>query len=125
MLQVNKSPALADRAPSAFAGAGQSNGPPEMSPAELIASLAGFFRRQYPVVLFVLLLAVGLGAVYLLTTPARFIGRAAMIIDTRKVQLFQQLPGMTMVEDPIRREIVRRIHEVRRSGRGLAGTGNA
>src|ERR1700730_17036482 len=90
MLQVNKSPALADRAPAGFADAGQGNGPPEMSPAELMASLAGFFRRQYPVVLFVLLLAVGLGAVYLLTTPAGFIGRAAMIIDTRKVQLFQQ-----------------------------------
>jgi succinoglycan biosynthesis transport protein ExoP len=81
MLQTTKPIAGVDRHPT----------PPEVaSPAELYAAVLAFLRRQFPVILFVLVLTFGLGAVYLFTTPPRFTGQASLIIDTRKVQLFQQ-----------------------------------
>jgi succinoglycan biosynthesis transport protein ExoP len=46
--------------------------------------------RQYPIVFFVFFLAVGLGGVYVISTPQSFTAQTAMLIDTRKVQLFQQ-----------------------------------
>jgi succinoglycan biosynthesis transport protein ExoP len=60
------------------------------SPAEIYASFRSFIRRQYPLLLFVVLLSLGLGTAYLLTTPPSYTAYATMIIDTRKVQLFQQ-----------------------------------
>jgi succinoglycan biosynthesis transport protein ExoP len=81
MLQIDKSPPVADRSAAT----------PELaSPTELYASLIALLRRQFPVIIFVLLITMALGAVYLFTTPPMFTGQAAMIIDTRKVQLFQQ-----------------------------------
>jgi polysaccharide biosynthesis transport protein len=61
-----------------------------VSPAELIASFRELLRRQYPIILTVALLVVGLGFVHLFTAPTRFTASASLIIDTRKVQLFQQ-----------------------------------
>jgi succinoglycan biosynthesis transport protein ExoP len=61
-----------------------------LSADDLLRALFGFLRRQYPVILFVLVLVLGLGAVYLFTTPPSFTAQAMMIIDSRKVQLFQQ-----------------------------------
>ena len=58
--------------------------------AETISSITGVIRRQLPIFLVVIALSVGLGLVYLLTTPSRFTAKATMVIDTRKVQLFQQ-----------------------------------
>ena len=78
MLQIEKAPPLSDRGVSE---------PP--SQAELLSALVGFLRRQYPLILFVLAATVGLGAVYLFTTPPLYTGKASMIIDTRKVQVFQ------------------------------------
>jgi polysaccharide biosynthesis transport protein len=60
------------------------------SPAELLTAFVAFLRRQYPVIVFMLLLVMAAGAVYLFTTPPSFTGEAKLIIDTRKVQLFQQ-----------------------------------
>src|SRR5580704_16837223 len=82
MLQIDKS--LAATAPD------HAEGTPELSAAELLASVIGFARRQVPVVAFVLVLVVSLGAVYLFTTPPRYTGHVALIIDSHKIQLFQQ-----------------------------------
>lgn len=81
MLQIDKSPSVVDRSVAA---------PEFVSPAELYARSIAFARRQFPVIVFVLLLTAALGAVYIFTTPPRFTGQATLIIDTRKVQLFQQ-----------------------------------
>lgn len=61
-----------------------------MSPAQTLHEAIGFLRRQYTIIVFAALLSVALGAVYLFTAPPRFTAEAAMIIDTRKVQLMQQ-----------------------------------
>src|SRR4029077_4427975 len=61
-----------------------------ISPAELVRSFIAFLRRQLPTILFIALLTTALGVVYLLTTPPSYTAHASMIIDTRKVQLFQQ-----------------------------------
>jgi succinoglycan biosynthesis transport protein ExoP len=58
--------------------------------AELLGSCVGFIRRQYGVILFVLSLCIALAAVYVYTAPPRYSALAKMIIDSRRVQLFQQ-----------------------------------
>jgi succinoglycan biosynthesis transport protein ExoP len=83
MLQIDKSPSVA--APDRGAST-----PDVASPAELYAAFVAFVRRQFPVLLFVMLLIVGLALVYIFTTPPRFTGTAELIIDTHKIQLFQQ-----------------------------------
>jgi succinoglycan biosynthesis transport protein ExoP len=60
------------------------------SPSELFATSVAFVRRQYPIILFVLMLTLALGTVYLFTAPTRYTGEAVLIIDTHKVQLLQQ-----------------------------------
>src|SRR5262245_56259285 len=62
------------------------------SVAELFRIFVGFLRRQYPVIVLVFLLAIGLGGLYLYITPSKFSAQARIVIDTRKVQLFQQQP---------------------------------
>ena len=57
---------------------------------EALESFAGFVRRQFPVILFVLLLTLAVVAVFLFATPPRYAAQAKLIIDSRKVQLFQQ-----------------------------------
>lgn len=47
-------------------------------------------RRQMPIVLLAVTTAIGLGLVYLWATPPSFTATATVVIDTRKVQLFQQ-----------------------------------
>lgn len=81
MLQIDKAKPAAELAPTAPAGP---------SPGELYATLVAFLRRRYPLILLVIACAVGLGAVYLVTAAPMYTGRAAMIIDTRKVQVLQQ-----------------------------------
>lgn len=81
MLQTTKPLGVVDR----------NSAPPDVaSPAELYAAFVAFLRRQYPVILFALLLIVGLGTVYLFTTPPKYMGVAVMVIDSKKTQLFQQ-----------------------------------
>src|SRR6516162_6550947 len=57
---------------------------------EVLESFAGFVRRQFPVILFVLLLTLAVVTVFLFATPPRYAAQAKLIIDSRKVQLFQQ-----------------------------------
>src|ERR1700761_4193655 len=60
------------------------------SPAELYAAYIAFVCRQYPVIIFVLLLILSLAALYIFTAPPRYTGEAVLIIDTHKLNLFQQ-----------------------------------
>lgn len=65
-------------------------GADQLSPRDLALSVIKGARRQYPIILTVVAAVVVLGLTYLLTTPARYTATATMVIDTRKVQLFQQ-----------------------------------
>jgi polysaccharide biosynthesis transport protein len=60
-----------------------------VSPAELYASLIGFVRRQYSVIVFVSLLALLLGAVYIFTSAPRYTAHAILVIDSHKPQFLQ------------------------------------
>jgi polysaccharide biosynthesis transport protein len=86
MLQVNKPQlvSVSDR--------GGSGGPEFdfISPRQIFTAVEGFVRRQYPVVVFALLLTLGLGAVYLITTPPKYTGTAVLVIDTHKSQVIPQ-----------------------------------
>jgi succinoglycan biosynthesis transport protein ExoP len=57
---------------------------------ELYGTLIGFVRRQFPVVLWAVLLTIGLAAVYLFTTPPLYSAQAKLMIDTGKVQVLKQ-----------------------------------
>jgi succinoglycan biosynthesis transport protein ExoP len=61
-----------------------------LSPAELLRLVVGFLRRQYAVILFLTFVAIAAGSVYLFTTPPSFTALTKLIIDTRKMNLFQQ-----------------------------------
>ncbi len=65
-------------------------GPDYTSLEELFRIFTGFLHRQYPVIIAAFLLVVTLAAVYLFTTPSSFTAFAKLMIDSRKVQLFQQ-----------------------------------
>ena len=55
-----------------------------ISPAELYANAVGFVQRQYSVILFVLLLTLVLGTVYIFTSAPRYTAHAILVIDTHK-----------------------------------------
>src|SRR5437764_2186196 len=59
-------------------------------PVDVLQQAIKFVRRQYVVIAVALAITTMLGIVYLITTPPSFSAFAKMIIDTRKVQLFQQ-----------------------------------
>ncbi len=68
----------------------------EVSHAEYLAKLVGFIRRRFLTILATLPLAIGLAAVYLLTTPPQYQGTADVLVDSgnrAQVQVFQQPPG--------------------------------
>ena len=65
------------------------------SPADTFKSILDFTRRQYPVIVFAMAVSLALGLLYVLTTPPSFTASTTMMIDTKKVQLFQQ----TMLSD--------------------------
>jgi succinoglycan biosynthesis transport protein ExoP len=69
------------------------------SVADLYAAVIGFVRRQFAVVVFVLVLTLGLGAVYIFTAPPRYTGHAVLVIDTHKSQVFA--PDSPLGELPI------------------------
>ena len=59
-------------------------------PEETLAHLVSFIRRQLPVIVFVTLLGMALGVVYLVTTPPSYTAHAKLLVDSRKINLFQQ-----------------------------------
>src|SRR5262245_39722387 len=85
MLQTFKAPTLPYRGAQAPA-----SGPDYASLEELFRIFTGFLHRQYPVIIAAFLLIMTLAAVYLFTTPPSFTAFAKLMIDSRKVQVFQQ-----------------------------------
>src|SRR6516225_764074 len=85
MHQTLKVPTLPDRDAQTAAP-----GPDYMSLEELFRMFTGFLYRQYPVIGVAFLLIMALAAVYLFTTPPSFTAAAKLMIDSRKVQPFQQ-----------------------------------
>src|SRR5208282_2784029 len=81
MLQIDKARSGVEPAPQVADVA---------SAEELYASFIAFLRRQFPVIVFVMLLTLGLAVVYIFTAPPRYTGEAVLIIDTHKLDLFQQ-----------------------------------
>jgi len=80
MLQINKA-RLVEQQPPPVAEF--------VSPAELYAAIIGFIRRQYSVIVFVSLLSLLLGAVYIFTSAPRYTAHAILVIDSHKPQFLQ------------------------------------
>lgn len=80
MLQVNK--------PSSEINRGYAEA--ENSPAQTLTSYVDIVRRQFPTIVAIVSACVILGLLYLFTAAPQFTSTASMVIDTRKVQLFQQ-----------------------------------
>jgi succinoglycan biosynthesis transport protein ExoP len=73
------------------------------TPADLLAIGIGFIRRQFPLVLSVALLTIGLAVTYLFITPPLYSAHARMIINTGKVQVLQR---SVLLEDPVNSTLV-------------------
>ena len=56
---------------------------------QTISAVVALIGRQYPIMIFVMCLCIGLAGVYLLTAPKRFTGTAVLLIDSRKMQGLQ------------------------------------
>ncbi|MGY4344978.1 succinoglycan biosynthesis transport protein ExoP [Bradyrhizobium sp. GM7.3] len=80
MLQVKKPPSEINRD---FAEA-------DGSPSQTLTSYLDIIRRQFPTIIAIVSACVILALLYLFTAAPLFTSTAAMVIDTRKVQLFQQ-----------------------------------
>ena len=82
MLQTNNMQADVDREPTAIIET--------QSGTETLRSFLGFVRRQFSVILFVTILALALGVIYIVTARPSYTAQAQLLIDARKVQVFQQ-----------------------------------
>jgi succinoglycan biosynthesis transport protein ExoP len=82
MLQVTKGSPL----PSSHESAGL-NRPSLEDPLQ---AFTGVIRRHFPIFLILTACSLSLGLLYLFTTPSSYTATATMVIDTRKVQVFQQ-----------------------------------
>ncbi|MBB4260154.1 polysaccharide biosynthesis tyrosine autokinase [Bradyrhizobium sp. CIR3A] len=80
MLQVNKPTSEINRD---FAEA-------DGSPSQSLTSYLDIIRRQFPTMVAIVSACVILALLYLFTAAPQFTSTATMVIDTRKVQLFQQ-----------------------------------
>jgi succinoglycan biosynthesis transport protein ExoP len=64
--------------------------PESFSLSEIAESTSAFVRRQFPIFVFIFACAIGLGLVYLLTTPASYTSHAMLLIDSSKLRILQQ-----------------------------------
>jgi succinoglycan biosynthesis transport protein ExoP len=58
--------------------------------ADLLEQLSGFLRRHYPIFVFIITCALGLGLLYLFTAPPRYTANAMLMIDSSRVRILQQ-----------------------------------
>ncbi|PPQ16842.1 exopolysaccharide biosynthesis protein [Bradyrhizobium sp. AC87j1] len=84
MLRVNKTASEINRENVDF----------ESSSSQPLASYLEIIRRQFPMMLAVLSSCMILALLYLFTAAPEFTSTASMVIDTRKLQLFQQQSGL-------------------------------
>ena len=61
-----------------------------LSHAETLYDFIAFARRQFYVIAFIVALAVSLGVIYTVTARPSYTAQAELMIDARKLQLFQQ-----------------------------------
>ncbi len=73
MLQTTKTPLLEANDPT--------------SPTEILESLTGLIRRQYPVMIGCVAAALFLGLIYMLITPQSFTAQALVMVDPLRIQL--------------------------------------
>lgn len=67
----------------------ESTSPEAPSLEQTLSSAFGLIGRQYPVMIFTLLLCICLGCVYVFTATKRYTGTAVLVIDSRKMQGLQ------------------------------------
>jgi succinoglycan biosynthesis transport protein ExoP len=67
-------------------------GPQEQSEGDSLQAFTSFVRRQFPVIVFVTILAMSLGVIYVITARPRFTAEALLLVDAQKMQVFQQQP---------------------------------
>lgn len=68
---------------------------------QTISSALALVSRQYPVMIFTLLLCICLAGVYVFTAPKRYTGTAILMIDSRKMQGLQTQAQTTGTDNPI------------------------
>lgn len=81
MLQSNKAQIEVNR---------QQTAPEIVSGAVVLQRFLTLVRRQSSVIIFVTVLSLALGSIYLMTARPSYTARAQLLIDARKVQMFQQ-----------------------------------
>jgi succinoglycan biosynthesis transport protein ExoP len=79
MLQINKPTSEINRA----------IGEVEESPSQTLSTFVGMIRRQLPTMLTIVLACLMVALLYLFTAVPQYSSTASIVIDTRKVQLFQ------------------------------------
>lgn len=70
----------------------QETSPPGSSPSEMADIVFGFLRRHYVMILSVALVVLASAAIYVFTTPRSFTAQASLLIDTRRIQVFDRPP---------------------------------
>ena len=81
MLQSNNAQSAIDR---------ERAGPEIISGADALQGFVGLVRRRFFVIFFVALLTISLGLIYCVTVRSSFTAQAQLLIDARKLQVFQQ-----------------------------------
>ena len=81
MLQLNKIRSEVNAEPAA---------PQTLSHAEALYDFLAFARRQFYLIAFVVILATALGIIYSVTARPSYTAQAELMIDARKLQVFQQ-----------------------------------
>jgi succinoglycan biosynthesis transport protein ExoP len=80
---------MLNRTAAPVQSAAQSASPESAESFDLSAAL-GFARRQWPTIVGAMIIAIACAVVYLLVAQPRYLANANLLLDTRKLQLFQQ-----------------------------------
>jgi polysaccharide biosynthesis transport protein len=87
MLDFDKSRLLDRKAPLEFRDVALT---PNLSSKHLISDFISFVGRQYFIIVVVAAIAVVLGGIFIFVSPVSYTANAKMIIDSRRIPLFQQ-----------------------------------
>ncbi|WP_407117284.1 polysaccharide biosynthesis tyrosine autokinase [Bradyrhizobium sp. LMG 9283] len=79
----------------------ETTAPEAPSLEQTISSALALMSRQYPVMIFTLLLCICLAGVYVFTAPKRYTGTAILMIDSRKMQGLQTQAPASGADNPI------------------------
>ena len=79
----------------------ESTAPEAPSLEQTLSSALALIGRQYPVMIFTLLLCICLAGVYVFTAPKRYTGTAVLVIDSRKMQGLQTQASTSGSDSPI------------------------